>query len=111
MDDFPDIIPPSLPLEETVVKAQNRAEYEGGYAQTSPRSTRGTRKWRVPWNNMPEAHYQILKTFFLSHQGDAFNWTEPVTEEVIVSRFASDSIQGNLIRPGRRKALVEIEEI
>ena len=111
MTNWPSIIVPSFPLEVEVYKPQVRTEFEGGYVQSRPRTTRAVRRWTLTWSSLPEADYQALAAFFVANQGGSFEWTDPVTGTGYTCRFSDDELVFSAIKPGRRQGECRIEEV
>ena len=111
MADFPSIPSADFGTEEEVYKPQIRTEFEAGYVQSRPRTTREIRRFPLSWSVLSEADYQTLETFFKANQGNSFNWTHPVTAAAYVCRFSTDSLKSVWIGPGYRAVQCPIEVV
>jgi hypothetical protein len=72
------------------------AEMEGGYSITRPRFTRAPRRtFTFKFVEMRDADKAILSTFWATVRGrsNIFQWTHPVSHEVINVRFGEMSMQ------------------
>lgn len=74
-------------LEDTAITP---AKMEGGYVVSRPRHTRAPRRtFRWKYVEMRDADKSALTSFWNQVRGRsaAFNWTHPISGEVIVCRF------------------------
>ena len=111
MADWPNIPAADFGTEEEVYKPQVRSEFEGGYVQSRPRTSREIRRFPLSWETMSSADYATLETFFKTYQGNSFNWTHPVTSVVYVCRFSTDSLMSIWTGPGYRSVKCPIEVV
>lgn len=103
---------PAFGLEDDFFRGEVRSDFEGGYAQTRPRTTRGVFQFpALEWPLMPEAQFQLLKTFANSNMGGSFNWWHPVSSAQLTCRFAGEKIQSWIVNPGYRRVRVSLEEV
>jgi hypothetical protein len=112
--DWPSIAAPTFGTTVEVYKPQIRTEFDGNYVQSRPRMTREIRRWVLKWNVMTEADYQTLAAFFVSNQGNSFNWTESVTSTSYLCRFSANSLSSVHVSRGAtyyRSVEVMIEEV
>lgn len=68
-------------------------EMEGGYVITRPRFTRAPRRtWSFKYVEMRDADKEALEDFWKLVKGSssAFDWTHPITNDVINVRFGFD---------------------
>lgn len=88
--DFPNIQkPPYGGLTEEYEDNSLISEFEDGSQQSRKKFTRSRRTYKLSWDFLSNADYQTLKNFIVnqvSHSALAFNWTNPVTNEVIEVR-------------------------
>jgi hypothetical protein len=88
-----------------------RSDFEAGYVQSRPIATRGRAQFMVPYKNMPEWEYQVLKTFASSAIGETFPFPHPVTTVgTITCRFTDGVIYSTIVAPGFRDASFGLEE-
>jgi hypothetical protein len=87
-----------------------RTEFEGGYVQSRKQSSREREKWGLVWNNMTEAHFQLLKAAFIADQGNSFAWVEPVTDVSHQVKYSEDSLKWSHVEKGYRQVSVALEE-
>lgn len=113
MDTWPATLPPpDRDCDEDYYKPQIRDEFEANYVQTGPAATRGRYKLSNKWKLMAEDDFQTLKTFFDGHQGQAFTYTHPITEESLVCIFSTDYIRSKWYSAGwRSEVQCPIEEV
>ena len=108
---WPNIQAPDYGLEDEVYFPQIKMEFEANYTQSRPKAVRSTGRWSLKWANMPEADYQLLKTFFLANQGYSFSWTHPVTSASYTVRFGMDSLKSTITINDYRQVEVSLEEL
>ena len=114
LSDWPSIAVPTFGTTASDYLPTVRTEFEGNYVQSRLRTTRARRQWSLKWNVMTETDYQTLRAFFLSYQGSAFNWIEPVTSTPYVCRFSNDTLTSTHIDKGAehyRSVELNIEEV
>ena len=111
MATWPNVPAPDFGTVEEVYKPQVRTEFEGGYVQSRPRTSRAIRRWPLAWSYMAEGDYQTLHTFFLTNQGGSFDWTHPLSAAVYVCRFSGDYLKSSWAGPGYRQVECPIEEV
>lgn len=102
---------PSYGLSEETYFPQIRTEMENGSVISRRKFTRARDKWNLEWDDMPEADYQTLKTFFEANQGLTFYWTHPLTNVTYTARFSTDRLANNAVAPGHRRVSCPIEEV
>ncbi len=91
---FPNIAPPSFPLEEDWEDVGISAGFEDGIEQSRARFTRSRGKWTLNWTAMTEEDYQALMLFWretVKGKSASFNWTHPMTGETYEVRFIAKS--------------------
>ena len=101
--DFPTILNecgnevlPSIDFDEKSIRSTIVSEAsEAGYVVTRPRYTRSLKSFKVSYENVAVAVYNIIDDFF---NDDAigmavqFNWVHPVTSTTYVVRFDQDEL-------------------
>jgi hypothetical protein len=103
---------PAYGMGDDYFRAEIRSDYEGGYAQTRPRATRGISQFPpLEWPIMPEAQYQTLLTFAKSNMGGSFNWWHPVSSAQYLCRFTGEKIFSRPVSPGYRYVRAYLEEV
>jgi len=112
MADWPiSIQKPEFNTEEELFKPQIRQIFDGNYVQSRPATTRAVRRWTLKWNFMKESDYATLMTFFVTNQGNSFNFTHPITGVVSICRFSDNSIKSTWADVGVRAVSCMIEEV
>lgn len=88
--DFPNIaIPPYGGIEEEYEDNSLITEFEDGSQQSRKKMPRSRRIYTLTWKILSNADYAVLKNFIVNtavHACNVFNWTNPLTEEVIEVR-------------------------
>jgi hypothetical protein len=107
---WPSIPAPSYMTRGEVYLPVVRTEFEGGYVQSRKRFSREREKWVLHWLNMEEAHFQLLKSAFITDQGNSFPWTEPVTSASHSVKYSEDSLKWSHVEKGYRQVSVALEE-
>ena len=107
---WPTIPAPSYMTGGEVYLPIVRTDFEGGYVQTRKRASRERERWFLHWNNMEEAHFQLLKAAFIADQGNSFAWVEPVTDVSHQVKYSEDSLKWSHVEKGYRQVSVALEE-
>lgn len=102
---------PVYPLAEEVYLPAVRTEFEAGYVQSRPRTTRARRRWTLHWPALSETEYGSLEEHFIANQGGSFSWTHPGSGTSYTVRYAQDTITGSPVLPGKRAVEVKLEEV
>ena len=82
---------PEFPLTETFEDAVIRSTMEDGTIKTRPRFTRNRVTYELTWSSMPDEQKRDLESFFrfeTKNGSKIFNWTHPVSGNVIEVRFS-----------------------
>ncbi len=93
MADWPSIPNASI-LPFRHIKRQIKADFQAGYVHSHAAETRSRKTWTLSWKALKAADLSTLLTFFDSHLGDTFNWTNPVDSVTYVVRFSEGEIKG-----------------
>ena len=111
MPSWPSIANPSNGLEEEVFLPQIKDEFEANYVQSRREVSSAKSRWPLSWSIMTEAHYQLLKTFFIANQGSTFSWTHPLSGVTYTCRFSNNSLKSKMKGQYRIEVQCPIEEV
>lgn len=116
--DFPNIMNPVYPLEETHQDFTRKMQVENHTLITRPSVTKKIKKWKLTWKNMTSSDLNKLRNFYDNETLQSvypFYWTHPkdpgndYSEKKFLVRFES-APTFRLVRPGRYEVEVNIEE-
>lgn len=80
-----------------------RAETEGGYTITRPRTTRPPKRiWTTGFTEIDQNDKKLLEDFYRAMRGGAmsFTWQHPVTGQVHVVRFGAEGLNFRYVGAG-----------
>ncbi|MBQ9256145.1 MAG: hypothetical protein IJ694_04830 [Acidaminococcaceae bacterium] len=118
MANFPSIMAPNYPLQETHKDHSRKGEVSNTTIITSPRFTKAPLSFRLTWNSLPAADYDLLRNFYdnvVCCGALDFNWTHPddggnYANKVFRVRFDGD-LEFRLIAVGRYEGSVKLAEV
>jgi phage-related protein len=92
-------------------RPQIKTNKDANYIQTRPAVTRSRNiNMNLKWDKILVAEYNSIASFFDSHQGNAFLWTEPYGATMTVC-FSNDSINWKWTEPyGNMEVSLTLEE-
>ena len=109
---WPDIQLP-LNITETTLNPAIASEMEDGIVVTRPRYTRIRRRWELNWQNMREADYKTLRSFYEAQKGGSlsFAWINPVGNNTVSTVRFSGDLTGKAAPMGVYSVTVTLEEV
>lgn len=90
--------PDGAPVEGSVISGSS----QGGYEVTRPRYTRQRREWGVSFRNLSLADIEDFRDFWsgdIANGSGAFDWTHPVTDEVVSVRLVNGQYEAAQVSP------------
>ena len=81
-------------IDEKIIKAAYRTTAEDGKPGARARYTASKGEFTLNWNNLSNADYIALKTFFNANQGVEFTYTNTIDSAAHNVIFGDDWIEG-----------------
>lgn len=102
---------PDYPFSEKFVKRKILSKFESGHELSRATATVGKHEFGLKWSSLPEAQYQILKSYFESQGAETFSWTHPLTTTVYTVRIAQSELESTIPFLGHRTVELLLHEV
>ncbi len=84
---------------EGVIKKTRTTEFENNTVSSRPKAGEAINTFRVGWSSLPDADYELVKSFFAQWNGYAFNFTPPGKSTPVLCMFTDEKIDGSAVGP------------